>query len=117
MSLKSKISYSIIEGKLKGKKNETLKERMFKNKNKKIMAHVVQIKETITEPIYKTQSWYKKKTLEQRRKYNKSIKSIKPKGKGNFLSIYRESLQRGTRLNVVPNVNLNSPLYDPRKTK
>jgi hypothetical protein len=91
MSIKSKLSYSIVEAKLKGTKEQ-----------------------------YKTQPWYKKMTLKQRRKYNKTV--AKPvttpghKGK-NFLSSYRKTLRKGTRLNVVPNVNLNSPLYNPRKSK
>ena len=85
MSIKAKLSYRIVEAKLKGTK----------------------------EPIYKTQKWYKKMTLKQRRKYNKTIKATPgPIGK-NFLSTYRQSLRKGTRLNVVP--NFNSPLYDPRK--
>ena len=85
MSVKSKLSYRIVDAKLKGTK----------------------------EPIYKTQKWYKKMTLKPRRKSNKTIKANPgPIGK-NFLSTYRQSLRKGTRLNVVP--NFNSPLYDPRK--
>jgi len=87
MSIKSKLSYSIVEAKLKGPK----------------------------EP-YKMQKWYKKMTLKERRKYNKTAATPGHKGK-NFLSSYRKTLRKGTRLNVVPNVNLNSPLYNPRKSK
>ena len=128
MDLKNKISYSIVQGKLKpSKKISNLKTRKLKNAQHKELVNIIKErkKESEAAPInyYKKQGFYKSKNLKDRRKYNQTFRTVyKQSGdvdpeKHRFL-IYRESLPKGTSLNGIKDVNLNySPLYYPDSTK
>ena len=137
--MRERITYTMENGILRGvksvhepsrhEKKETLRTRKIKNAERKTLMELIKErkKESEAAPInyYKKQSHYKDKNLRDRRKYNQIFRAVykqhedaNPEEK-RFL-MYRESLPKGTSMNFIPNVNLNSPispLYTPDVTK
>ena len=131
MDLKKRITKRISEGRSKTQKRLTLKERKFINKNKKLMNIVEERKrESAKAPLnfYKTQRFYLEKTIEERRQYNKAMRHViklneRLHGNKNpeqtIFYKFRESLPKGTSLNVIQPQDFNStrksysPLYEP----
>jgi len=131
MDLKKRITQRISEGRSNTQKKGTLKDRKFINKNKKLMDIIQKRKKRSQDtPVnyYKTQRFYIEKTIQDRRKYNKAMKHTmnlnkrlhghKNTEKSIFYK-FRESLPKGTSLNVLPAPTVNtsrksfSPLYEP----
>ena len=111
------------------KPTHTLLSRKLKNEERKTLMELIKErkKESQAAPInfYKKQYFYKDKNLKDRRKYNQTFRAVYKQHemvdpeKKRFL-LYRESLPKGTSLNWIPNVNLDSPispLYYPDSTK
>ena len=106
----------------------TLLSRKLKNEERKTLMELIKErkKESQAAPInyYKKQHFYKSKNLKDRRKYNQTFSAVYKQHeiddpeKKRFL-LYRESLPKGTSLNGLPDVNLDSysPLYYPDSTK
>ena len=130
--MRERITYMMENGILKGiktldepsraEKKATLRTRKLKNSERKTLMELIKErkKESEAAPInyYKKQDWYKNKPLKERRQYNKTFRGVfqqfeKHDPEHNRFIKFRESLPLGTSLNVVPNVNLNSPLYEP----
>ena len=110
-------------------KKATLRTRKLKNAERKTLMELIKErkKESEAAPVnfYKKQQHYKDKNIRNRRIYNQIFRAVyKQHEHANpeeqrFL-LYRESLPKGTSMNFIPNVNLNSPispLYMPDVSK